>query len=574
MRQRILVASVLASLVMALAACGGGGGGSGTTPPSGGGGGPTPPPAAGASTRITSTTEASRFLHQATFGPRPADITSLNGQKAEDWLRAEFAKPAQPILPALLLLRAPDGTLNGRPHSDIIYTNMLRADDQLRQRMIFALSQIWVVSDSDMFGKSLQFAYFHDVLAAHAFGNYRTLMEEVTYSPAMAEYLTYLRNRKGDPRTGRMPDENYARELLQLFTIGLVELNMDGTPKTGPSGQIETYNNSDIEGLANVFTGLSTKGNFWTAAPDGYYSRLVMYPAEHSTLAKSFLGTTIPANTAGDDSIRQALDRIFAHPNLAPFVSRQLIQRFTASNPSPAYVSRVAQAFETGRFRAPDGSTFGTGQRGDLQATLAAILLDPTVHQDPATLPNDAGKIREPVLKFTALVRAFNMAPASAGLESRLSDTSSPVDRLAMHPFRSPSVFNFYRPGFILPNSVSGGANLTAPEFQLITEGTSIGYINFMTDYVFDRTPSQNNVPSFVPDYSVEAGIANDATALVERLNMLMTAGQMTDAEKAAAIAAVNALPITEADAANDRLKRVQAAILVIASQPAYAVIR
>lgn len=580
-RPRTLAGTLLLASLMAACSGGGGegaGGGLGGAPPGSPPppvGSPPPPPPAAASTTLATQSEAARFLTQASFGGDYVASNALVGRTAESWLQAEFAKPPRYILQPVLARLQPNGAFIRNPASDQVWNGFINGDDTLRQRMVFALSQVWVVSDTEMFNESDRMAFYIDALSRNAFGNYRQLMQDITYTPAMAEYLTYMQNRKGDPRTGRMPDENYARELLQLFTIGLVELNMDGTPKIGPNGPIETFDNADVEGLARVFTGLTRKGrDFYNADADGDYNPLVMMGGEHSPEAKTFLGTTIPAGTNGTESIRIALDTIFAHPNVAPFVSSQLIKRFTASSPSPAYVQRVAMAFEAGNFTAPSGARFGTGTRGDLTATLAAVLLDPTVHQDPATLPQEAGKIREPILKFVHLARAFRMNPSDATAETRLENTASPVDRLAQHPFRAPSVFNFYRPGFIAPGSLSAAANLTAPEFQVITEGSSLGYINLMTDYTFDRTPARDNVPSFVPDYTAEIAIADNAAALIERLNIILAAGQMTAAEKSSVEAAINALPISTNDPEGDRRKRVASSILLISNMPSYAVIR
>ncbi|MEL7481663.1 MAG: DUF1800 family protein, partial [Pseudomonadota bacterium] len=406
--------------------------------------------------------------------------------------------------------------------------------------------------------------------------NYRDLIQEVTYSPAMADYLTYLRNRKADPERGRMPDENYARELLQLFTIGLVELNPDGTPRLGPDGNpIELFDNEDIQGLARVFTGLSLQGTGFfggDAAPDGEYSELLMFDEFHEEGEKVFLGTVIPAGTLGDDSITMALDAIFAHPNVGPFISRQLIQRFTASDPDPAYVARVAAAFDAGAF-SNGGRTFGTGERGDLQATLAAILLDPGQHGDLADVPDDAGKIREPILKFAHWARVAKLSEVDSSREGRLRDTSNPADRLGQHPFRSPSVFNFYRPGFVAPGTVSGEAGKTAPELQIINEASALGYANFMTDFILDRTPS-GGVDSFVPDYSDEIAVADDVSTLVDRLALVFTAGQLTAEERSAIEAAVSSIEILPDSDADDRRKRVEVAMVMMTATASFGVVK
>ncbi|MEM6626660.1 MAG: DUF1800 family protein, partial [Pseudomonadota bacterium] len=411
------------------------------------------------------------------------------------------------------------------------------------------------------------------------FGNYRQLLQDVTYSPLMAEYLTYLRNRKGNPNTGRMPDENYARELLQLFTIGLVELNMDGTSKVGPDGTVaETYTNEDVVGLARVFTGLGAKGtsfNSKDAAQDWQYSPLQSYPEQHSELDKTFLGITIPAGTGPDESISQALDHIFAHPNVAPFVSRQLIQRFTASNPDPSYVERVATAFETGSFQSVDGRSFGAGERGDLQATLAAVLLDNSLFADNAGEDPGDGKIREPILQFVHWARAFDVAGVNSANENKLRDTSSPTSGLAQHPFRSPSVFNFYRPGYVPPGTEVGALNMTAPEFQIMNEASTIGFANFMTDFVMDRSSRRNrDLDTFVPDYSDEIALANDPAALVDHLDDLLTGGRMSAMVKDDIIAAVSEIAIREGNEDDDTLDRVHIAVLMAVNAPSFAIVR
>ena len=312
---------------------------------------PTPPPAPVAITaeipftNLETREEAARFLIQAGFGGTEDEIEALVGTDAADWIAAEMTKPATSML-SLMQSRYPTREDTNSNHSRLIWQTMLTADDELRQRMMYALSQIFVISTSSFFDQGYRTAYYTDLLTNESFGNYRTLLEDVTYSPAMADYLTYYRNRKGDPDSGRLPDENYAREILQLFSIGLVELEMDGTPKPGSP---ETYDNDDIAGLARVFTGLSGSGlSFrFSEQDDDYRHRpLQMFDDEHSSLEKQFLGTVIPENTSGVETITQALDRIAAHPNVAPFISRQLIQRFTASSPSPDYVRRVAEVLK------------------------------------------------------------------------------------------------------------------------------------------------------------------------------------------------------------------------------------
>lgn len=567
---------------LALAACGGGGGGSSVPPasPAGGGGsGSGGAPSATPVSVIGTPTEASRFLARATFGGSKSDISALSGTDAADWLAAEFAKRESLTLSVVLAQpRDSEGRLPSRRINTLYWDHIVSSDDQLRQRMAFALSQILVysdVADSDQPTR----AFYQDILIRNAFGNYRQLLEEVTYSPAMGQWLTYLANRKGDPDKGRMPDENYAREILQLFSIGLVELNLDGSPRLDAQGQqIETYSNADIEGLARVFTGLSwAGGDFWKEPDDGGIRAMEMYPDQHSELEKVFLGTTIPAGTPGDETIQTALDTIFNHPNVAPFVSRQLIQRFTQSDPSPAYIESVATAFESGRFTAQNGRHFGTGQRGDLQATLAAVLLEPTLFEEPATgVTITSGKVREPILRFTHWARAFDVAGVDANNERSLSDTRSSENSLGQQAFRAPSVFNFYRPGYIAPGTNAGAQNITVPEFQVVNESSSVGYLNFMTDFTFDRSSQVNrDIDTYSPNYSEELALVDDPQALVDHLDDLLTGGRMSDVEKADIVDIVSTVEIRTNSPENttaDQEDAVQTAVTLVINSPSYAV--
>ena len=564
---------VLLAAIGLIAGCGGGSS-SPSPPPPPGGGTPPPPPPVNSTTNMASKTEVSEFLAWSAFGASKSDQDSLVDTDAADWLKSQMDLPPTLYLPPLRNRHENGEEIEHWEHTNEIWKGLISGDDELRQRMVFALSQILVVSDRGV-NKPLSMVHYMDILSTHAFGNYRDLLQDVTYSPAMADYLTYLRNKKGDPERGRMPDENYARELLQLFTIGLVELNMDGTPKTGTDGKpVEIYTNEDIVGLARVFTGLSLKGSgFWDADVDGTYSPLQVFPEKHSELEKSFLGTTIPAGTGADASITQALDHIFDHPNLAPFVSRQLIQRFTASHPDPAYVERVANAFESGRFTADNDVVFGTGERGDLAATIAAILLDHSLFDDNEPGPHD-GKIREPILRFIHWAKAFDVREIDPSNEWWLL-YSSESNRLSQQPFSSPSVFNFYRPGFQAPGSETGAQNLTAPEFQIVHEGAAVGFANYMAWFVRDHSPTVNeNRNTFIPNYSDEVKLADDPNALADHLNELLHSGRMSTTSRDRIIAVLNEIPIREnaEDAAEDRLTRVHAAVTMAVTDPAFTI--
>ncbi len=518
------------------------------------------------------------FLNRATFGATQADVNALVGRDAADWLADEMAKTQTRFLPGLERRYQANGRkLPEDANSPVTWDAFITADDQLRMRTLFALSQIIVTSDSLSGGntESQKIAYYMDKLGENAFGNYRRLLEDITYAPMMGQYLTYLRNRKGNG-FGVMPDENYAREIMQLFTIGLVELNMDGTQKTDAAGQpIPTYDNEDVMGLARVFTGLSQAGgqfNGRDADPDSMYKPMQMFDDKHSPLEKVFLDTTIPPNTPGNQSISIALDTLHAHPNLAPFLATRMIQRFTASSPAPDYVERVATAFETGRFTAPNGREFGEGQRGDLAAMVAAILLDQSLYD--GTVGPEEGKIREPVLRFVHWARAFDVSRIDAENERMLKDTSSPDEGLGQHPFRSPSVFNFYRPGYVAPQTSTGAAGLTAPELQIANSVAAIGYANFMAEYVLDLSPTRNDTNTFLPDYATEISLADTPDALADHLALYLTGGAMSAASRQEIVDVVSAIPLREASLQEDRRKRAEAAIFVAVNTPAYAIAR
>ncbi len=558
-----------------LTACGGGSSSTPSTPPpSSGSGGSTPPTTTKSVSTLETEADVANFRALAGFGSSHDEQKNLLGTDAADWLAQQFKASPTYYLDSLLNRQASGAEFYNWEHRAAFWDAMVKNEDELRLRMVYALSQILVASDEAMGDQPLTMAYYMDVLSKNAFGNYRDLLQDITYSPAMAKYLTYMRNRKGNPKTGRMPDENYAREIMQLFTIGLVELEMDGTPKLENGSPVETYTNDDIIGLARVFTGLTYKGpGFWEKDDDAGYSKLVAYADRHSELEKSFLGKTINAGTGPEDSINQALDHLFEHPNVAPFISKQLIQRFTMSHPSPDYVRRVAQAFESGSFMAPNDTVFGTGERGDLKATLAAILLDEDVLPGAAK-SESTGKIREPILRWVHWAKAFEVAEVSARNEWTLL-YSEKSKRLSQRPFGSPSVFNFYRPGYVAPGSETGKANLTAPEFQIVHEGGVIGYANFMSDFILDRSSTVDDTwNTFIPDYTREMTMVDDPDALIQHLDNLLLAGRMSDQTRDRIKLVLAEMPIRE-DVDNteqDKFARIGVAITMTVTDPAFAI--
>ena len=555
---------------LSIASCGGGGGGDDDTSSSS----PNPPQPP-ASPPVT-TAAASRFLVQASFGPSPATINQVAAAGLEDSFLSQLSEPATLYMPAVKALEA-NGNLHPSSAINSFWDSAAGGRDQLRQRMVYALSQILVISAEDGFlqGQPVSQAYYMDILSRNAFGNYRDLLEEITYSPTMGVYLTYIRNEKGDPARGNMPDENYAREIMQLFTIGLVELNNDGTRR---AGDIETYDQDDVTGLARVFTGLSHPGGFAerNAAANAYEVPMIIYDNAHSELEKSFLGLTIPAGTDAATSIDMALDHLFEHPNVGPFIGRQLSQRFVTSNPEPAYVGRVATAFNTGEYLLPNGQRVGAGRRGDLTAPLAAVLFDQNARRDPDLAPNTFGKVREPVLRFLHWARALEIADPNSRNESLLDDTTG-QSSFAQHPFRADSVFNFYRPNFVAPGSDTAAQDLVSPELGIVHEASAIGYMNMMMQFTTLRTPNWNqNLSGFDPDYTELMAVADDIDELLSQLTFVLTHGELSNTTRQRIVSMLEETPIrtTPNEEIQTRRRRVQLAIFMIVTSPDFAIQR
>jgi len=369
----------------------------------------------------------------------------------------------------------------------------------------------------------------------------------------MGVYLSMRGSRRADG-TGRAPDENYAREVLQLFSIGLYELDQSGSLKRDASGNpIETYTQEDIVGLARAFTGWEAD-RFVRGEPTHWRRPMKLLPDYHEPGAKRFLGLTIPAGTDGATTLESALDHIAAHPNVGPFIGRQLIQRLVTSNPSPAYVYRVAQTF------ADDGN----GQRGNLGAVIRAVLLDPEARDASAVDSETFGKVREPIVRFVQWARTFRARDPEG--RYLLYDYSDPANKLGQSPSRAPSVFNFFRPGYVPPNTALGERGLVAPELQITSESSVVGYANFMLRVV--RTGLGNRL---VPNYGREQRLAGDPAALVARLDLLLGGGQLSEATRAAI---ESALETIRNDDEVKRLARVHAAILMVMVSSDYLVQR
>ncbi len=556
-----VVASAAALLSATLAACGGGGDSSGSGTGTGGGGG------GGGGTGATppTTADASRFLAQASMGASRAQIARVQAIGYAAWIDEQFALATSTTRWDALVAGGFSGPSFKNSESGFdasAWRKLLSSPDTLRQRVTLALSEIMVTSIDSLVGsgwKAFAAANYLDLLEANAFGNYRTLMQQVSTNTAMGMYLTFRASHKANPVTGSLPDENYARELMQLFTIGLVQLNLDGTPQMNAGAPIPTYALADITGLARIFTGWDfdlqgQTGAVASATPDFVRRPMIQYPANHELGASTFLGTTIPANTDGVTALRLSLDAIFAHANVAPFVSRQLIQRLVTSNPTPAFVARIATVFNND----------GTGTKGNLAAVLKAILLDDEARSATVAAGVSAGKLREPMLRFAGWAQAWSAtSPSNAWA---IGDTSSASTRLGQSPLRSPSVFNFFRPGYVPPNSAIATAGLVAPEFQLNNESTVVGAVNYL-----QRAVSGTGVGDVAADYSSLLAFGDDAVALVNEINLVLAANQLS-ATTTTTIS--NAVATIAGGTDPKRLTRIYAALTLTVAAPEFTVLK
>ena len=541
-----------------LAGCGGGGGGSTAS----GAPAPTPPPPVVTPPPVPETptaVQASRFLAQASMGATREQIAKVQSLGYAGWLDEQFAMAPSGARWDWLVAGGYSALANKNSEAGADacqWRKLLSSPDTLRQRVTLALSEIVVAAVTGFVGsgwKAFSAAAYLDLLEANAFGNYRSLLQEVSLSAPMGEFLTYRGNLKFNAATGAMPDENYAREAMQLFTIGLVQLNLDGTLKLTSGLPTETYTLDDITGLARVFTGwnydIPSGGN--TDTPDFKRKPMTQTASRHETGSKSFIGTTIAAGVDGATSLTQALDAIYAHPNVAPFISRQLIQRLVCSNPSPAYVARIATVFNND----------GANAKGNLKAVVKAILLDDEARNASKLADPAFGKLREPILRLIAWGRAFKASSPSDAWA--IGNTSDPATRLGQSPLRSGSVFNFFRPGYVPPNSAIGSAGMVAPEFQITNESSVVGYINYM------QTVISKGSGDVKGDYAALMPLADSAQALLDEVNLLLAAGQLSVSTVALIKGGLDAMP-SGTDVA--RLNRIYAALVMVMAAPEFIV--
>jgi uncharacterized protein (DUF1800 family) len=537
--------------------------------------------------------EAARFLTQATFGPTASDIDMLMQKGYSAWIDGQYRLPSTSHLAdwdaadALIKSVTPASGAGQDQVWESFWAQAATGPDQLRQRVAFALSEIFVVSaqDSGVASNVRGLAQWLDMLGNKGLGTYRDLLESVTLHPLMGLYLTSLHNQKADS-SGRVPDENYAREVMQLFSIGTVTLNADGTPLLVNGAPVDTYGPADIAGMARVMTGWS-----WACAalnsscfnygstggvadPDRMVKPMIGYPQYHSTEVKQFLGVTIAAQATADPaaSLGVALDTLANHPNTAPFISRQLIQRLVTSNPSAAYVRDVAAVFANN----------GAGTRGDMKAVVKAVLTHAEARQASAT----QGKLREPVLRLGAFLRAF--PHSSDSLHWRVGNTDSASSSLGQTPLRAGSVFNFFRPGYVAPGTQSAAAGLVAPELQLFNETSVSGWVNYMRDSLSAGVGMVNGTVNGVArnrrdlqrDWSPEMALAATPASLVASVTDKLLYGQsaaalqteIVNAISTIVIPALNATGSNQAQVDAAKRQRVNATVLLTLASPEFLV--
>ena len=462
---------------------------------------------------------AARLLHQGSMGPTLVEIQNAQGQSELQWLDAQLALPIN-YHRDYMVFTNDDEDFRYISRIDAWWKAVMQSDDQLRQRVAFALSEILVVSDlnNDLRSQPEGMVTYYDLLLTHAFGNFRDLLEAVTLSPIMGTYLSHLGNEKADEALNIRPDENYAREVMQLFTIGLDELNQDGTVKLDANGNtIATYGQAEIEGFARVFTGWTFAGSetFKRKSRD-YVAPMQAFEEYHSQKQKMLLNDdVIPQGYGAQESLQLALDNLFNHQNVAPFISKQLIQRLITSNPTPQYVERIASVFNDN----------GEGVRGDLAAVVKAIYLDDEARHYGSVL-NYQGKIKEPLLKTVQFWRNLN-ARSPEGYYK----TWNLVDRYGQGPMQSSSVFNFFRPDY-QPAQLRADA-LVAPELQIAGDATLIGTMNeHFADLVWSTAEAHTDLnPNGIYVYIINdmnTLQSNGINYLLDQYNVLYFAGSMS----------------------------------------------
>jgi uncharacterized protein (DUF1800 family) len=558
---------------------------------------------------------ASRFLSQATLGTTFPDIQLVVNQGLEKWvddqqnlansfgIESYLRYLALGVADSLNLANPPPATLYTVENLNLSdwyfdiawFQGSMTAPDKLRWRVALALSEIFVTSRESAFdGNPYALASYYDLLLDQSFGNYRALLDSITYHPTMAVYLTFMNNHAQGIVSGNLvfPDENYAREIMQLFSIGLFELNQDGTEKKDVEGNsIPTYDNNDIAGLAKVFTGLSWQDALYIGdgenSEQDYTKRLKFFPYDtrrstvidaHQAGGKTFLGTTIGQGRTveeGELDIQDALDVIYNHPNVGPFISRRLIQRLITSNPSKEYIGRVSAIFNDN----------GSGVRGDLGAVVKAILLDPEARLIPEKPESFAGKLREPFITYMNLVHGLGLTSSVDVFRNRMDEV---YNQMEQRPMESPSVFNFFQPDYI-PDGELKEAGKYGPEFQKLNSITLTGYLNSLSEWLIDNDPidyasyfsgetyKSELEPRF--DFTADYGLTSDMNVpvLLDKYNLILAHGALDKPSLDEIAYVIRHMPFTYSNGLpreSDQLFRIRMALYLIMASPDYLINR
>lgn len=589
---------ILFTSITTLSACGGGGNGQSTSTEE-----PLNPDISNLNDRKVATqNNAAEFLNRATFGPTKKSIDNLLSKSTyKNWLQEQFeASPTLhfPLVKNLAIKMCShknnavipnlDSWEIKYPRHQIWWETATGANDQLRQRVALALSEILVISDSNGLGLSdfqLGVTSYYDVLVKHAFGNYRELLEEVTLHPAMGTFLSMTRNQKANDEGSIRPDENYARELLQLFTIGVNELSIDGSFKLDSNGlAIPSYDQITIEEFAKVFTGWSFENLDWNGylGHGDYTKPLIAFEEYHDTSAKTLLnGEVVSANQTALEDLKSALDNIFQHSNIGPFISKQLIIRLVTSNPSPAYIRRVAEEFNDN----------GNGVKGDMKAVVSAILLDQEALAD--SKPDNFGKLKEPMLSMSHLWRVFNMQPMLRigtyweGADKTCGQGTYPgynfydaldtfSQKVGQGPLQARSVFNFFKPDYS-PSGILNQNGISAPEFQIINENTMVAGSNLFNQLIEEFTDSKSKVPA-LDEYStfnleLFVNLATNTENLLDHLSLVLLNNEMSAPLRASINTHLNK-PDLYAEGLQGQYEKVREVMLLIVNSPEYLIQR
>ena len=524
--------------------------------------------------RASNEAEAARFLQRATFGPHTASIDRLMQQTYADWVNDQMNIAQTRYLDGVDSVLREHGLLNitdGRRQfdrqqirSDVFWNIAVSAPDQLRQRVAFALGQILVVSDKDagLDNRVRGIANYHDLLAGEAFGNYRSLLGKVSLNPMMGDFLSMRRNEKPDIENNIQSDENYAREMMQLFTIGLSQLQTNGEPVLGADGQaVATYTQDDVVNLARVFTGWNygDAGSMRTSERSTQSEIIPMKSFEefHDKTQKTIVGgVEIPAGMNAAAELSLALDAIFNHPNVPPFVSKHLIQHLVTSNPSAGYVQRVASVFIDN----------GEGLRGDLSAVVPAILLDDEAINGHQQDHWGFGKLKEPVVKIASIWRAFD----ARGQYGKLRYSGIDADS-QQNPYSAPSVFNFYSANYKPPGPI-GNEGRVAPEAQILHDTTVLRAADRLFDYAHEIPlggANNSNQHSILLNIDAEKALAHDVPALIDHLADKLLVGVMSDSLRSTLLELGEATPMTD-----NGEQRVRELLFVLFISPEFSVQR